>query len=397
MPEAAGGAEPEAAAAVAVVLAAPDHYAAVGAASRDLPAAELRQHYLRQSVRVHPDKNPHPDATRAFQRVSAAWAVLSDDAARRRYDAELREGSAGSGGGDGREGPAAQSMSAEDAFAAFAFATAMAGSAMSSRGGVGEFAETLLFAQQLSKMRESGQAPDAATVATGGLALSAGLRSVADTAESLGYKGASKGIHQTASLIRAASQATAIGHVASQVPAVREAVASGTAAAADKAQQLGDTVKGLRDGAAPWAASAAEKAQNAQAVVAERAQQIREGGAAEAASQLGSTASAVLGGVMSWAQRARDTVAEKVGAAEARLGEGARAELRGLQAAAHLNGRTCEVVGFDEGTGRYRVCILPLAAGDAAGEADDAAGQVKLVRRDNLLLEPGVESGHFNN
>ena len=31
------------------------------------------------SVLVHPDKNRHPDATRAFQRVAAAWATLSNE------------------------------------------------------------------------------------------------------------------------------------------------------------------------------------------------------------------------------------------------------------------------------------------------------------------------------
>ena len=31
------------------------------------------------SILVHPDKNCHPDSTRAFQRVAAAWATLSDE------------------------------------------------------------------------------------------------------------------------------------------------------------------------------------------------------------------------------------------------------------------------------------------------------------------------------
>ena len=41
-------------------------------------------------VLVHPDKNPHPEATRAFQRVAQAWAVLSNPQKRRDYDQDLR-------------------------------------------------------------------------------------------------------------------------------------------------------------------------------------------------------------------------------------------------------------------------------------------------------------------
>ena len=43
-------------------------------------------------VLVHPDKNQHPQATRAFQRVAAAWAVLSDPQKRRDYDQEFPRG-----------------------------------------------------------------------------------------------------------------------------------------------------------------------------------------------------------------------------------------------------------------------------------------------------------------
>lgn len=75
----------EAAAAVSSVLEAEDHYACLGA-PRDAPVAELKRRYRQMSVRVHPDKNCHPDATRAFQRLSSAWEVLGDEAARERYD-----------------------------------------------------------------------------------------------------------------------------------------------------------------------------------------------------------------------------------------------------------------------------------------------------------------------
>ena len=71
----------------AAILAAEDHYDVLqvpGGAKTD----EIRRNYLRISVRVHPDRNQDPNATQAFQRVSEAYAVLSDEEARRKYDAE---------------------------------------------------------------------------------------------------------------------------------------------------------------------------------------------------------------------------------------------------------------------------------------------------------------------
>ena len=77
----------ENAAVCAAILAAEDHYDVLqvpGGAKTD----EIRKNYLRISVRVHPDRNQDPNATQAFQKVSEAYAVLSDEQARRTYDAE---------------------------------------------------------------------------------------------------------------------------------------------------------------------------------------------------------------------------------------------------------------------------------------------------------------------
>lgn len=48
------------------------------------------------SVKVHPDKHPSfPEAsTQAFQRVSEAFSALKDEAGRRQYASELRQGRA---------------------------------------------------------------------------------------------------------------------------------------------------------------------------------------------------------------------------------------------------------------------------------------------------------------
>ncbi|CAE8732696.1 unnamed protein product, partial [Polarella glacialis] len=185
------------------VLSAPDHYSALGAPTPTpgevaLTTGELRRFYLQASVRVHPDKNSHPDSTRAFQRVAAAWAVLGDDQERRRYDAALRSGASNAGaggvrggfgepGGAGRAGSYGPDVSQQDAFAAFACAAAAAAAAATVAGGlggvgggvggaVGNFAEVLFCAQQLASLRESGDVPDAMTAASGGLAFSSGLR-----------------------------------------------------------------------------------------------------------------------------------------------------------------------------------------------------------------------------
>lgn len=117
-------------------------------APRDAATTELRRCYLKASVLVHPDKNHHPQATRAFQRVAAAWAILSDAQKRRDYDQELLDG----------EQSDEVHMSPEEAFAAFAFAAACGGTA-----GFGDMAETLpLDRSEAMKRGETAQVLGAA-------------------------------------------------------------------------------------------------------------------------------------------------------------------------------------------------------------------------------------------
>lgn len=52
-------------------------------------AAEIRTAYRRLALRVHPDKVPPEDrdaANKSFQELAFAYAVLSDEARRKRYD-----------------------------------------------------------------------------------------------------------------------------------------------------------------------------------------------------------------------------------------------------------------------------------------------------------------------
>ncbi|CAK9783908.1 DnaJ-domain-containing protein [Cutaneotrichosporon oleaginosum] len=75
--------------------------------SRASPAAEIAKAYRRAALRCHPDKHASaPQAARdaltaQFQRVGFAFAVLSDAARRKRYDATGRTDEVAFGDGDG--------------------------------------------------------------------------------------------------------------------------------------------------------------------------------------------------------------------------------------------------------------------------------------------------------
>ena len=192
--------------AVKSVLGARDHYSVLGA-PRDAAAADLRQRFLRTSVRVHPDKNDHPQATDAFRRVAEAWEVLGDTDKRRRYDTDLRRGGGGlPGSGDcpSSSGQRAESsMSAEAAFAAFA---AAATAAFASGGASGEFAEVLLASQALAHSHGGGGGGEAQMIAGSGFALSAGLETAAAAANAAGFTGVGTAAHRAGSALRVASQ-----------------------------------------------------------------------------------------------------------------------------------------------------------------------------------------------
>ena len=77
-------------AACAAVLEAKSYYDVLQIPDGCRDTGMIRKSYLKVSIRVHPDRNKDPQATAAFQRVSEAYAVLSDATKRREYDAQKR-------------------------------------------------------------------------------------------------------------------------------------------------------------------------------------------------------------------------------------------------------------------------------------------------------------------
>ena len=80
-----------------------DYYAILGV-SKDASTEEIRKAFQQKARKLHPDVNKAPDAEERFKEVSEAYAVLSDDDKRRRYDA-MRSGSPFAGAGYGGSAP----------------------------------------------------------------------------------------------------------------------------------------------------------------------------------------------------------------------------------------------------------------------------------------------------
>lgn len=67
-----------------------DYYAILGV-SKDATAKEIQKAFQQKARKLHPDVNKAPDAEEKFKEVSEAYAVLSDEQKRARYDA-MRSG-----------------------------------------------------------------------------------------------------------------------------------------------------------------------------------------------------------------------------------------------------------------------------------------------------------------
>jgi len=363
----------EAAVHVANILAAPDHYAAI-AARRDASTAELRQNFLKASVRVHPDKNQHPDATRAFQKVSAAWAVLGDLDARRRYDEVLRHG----------DRPQDVPVGEYEAYNAFAFATAAAAAAGSS----GDFADTMLWAQQLAAMQrermrqcqagegaEQSPPSDAERIgqAAGGLAFSATLVGVGLTLGACGWPvlgsltkrmGVFQGISQVAS--------------ATMIPTVQEKAMDGFTKVSKEAGFLKDKIK---EGGTSYMAilqdalpSEVSERFTGNSCVPSFGRSLSRSHGSDSDESEGSTSgdsSLRPGFLLAEASPPTTTQIMRIAGLQSEAGQA-------------LNGRLCEVMSRDEATGRMAVRLLPPAALPLGADAETVSSEKKLIREENL-------------
>lgn len=66
-------------------MACKDYYQVMGV-QKNCTDNDLKKAFKRRAIKVHPDKNPAPQATAAFTKVNAAMACLSDPDKRRVYD-----------------------------------------------------------------------------------------------------------------------------------------------------------------------------------------------------------------------------------------------------------------------------------------------------------------------
>lgn len=88
-----------------------DYYAILDLTALKPPAtcssADIKKAYRKLSLLTHPDKNGHEHAHTAFQLVSKAYLVLSDEGKKEIYDRSGRDPDSrfGSGGGGGGGGP----------------------------------------------------------------------------------------------------------------------------------------------------------------------------------------------------------------------------------------------------------------------------------------------------
>lgn len=252
---------------VTCILLAEDLYEVLGIPQADAnDKSAVRKAYLTRSVQVHPDKNSHPQATQAFQRVAEAWQTLSDDQMRAKYNAELRQPQGARACSSHQTSSNTQYAgdfersrmpSMQEAMFLFATVTSMfaaatsggsaaAGSTASRASAAGDFMETLLFAQKLAEQYQGqsnkngnrdGDSQDrsnndnntdgSADPLESGMMLGSGLRAIAGAQRMLGF-------HKSAAAMEKAATGVQVAAVGAKIvqdnPAVQRTLERGSTA-----------------------------------------------------------------------------------------------------------------------------------------------------------------------
>jgi len=245
---------------IATILQAKDHYDVLGV-SKDDDTAVIRRAYLKRSVKVHPDKNGNSEqATEAFQRVAAAWQVLSDDDERRQYDLQQwmpKSSGFSSGFHQAEAGPhreqfsEAKTPSFQEALFMFATVTNMMGG-NNSPGAAGSIAETLFWAERVLNQQQASGARgidqednSMAQGANVAMTVGSGLKVASATMAGLGFKTQAAQLEKTARAAQMAGMGAMALDAAKDNPAVKRMLDQGSRALGEGGKAM-EAIKKLR-------------------------------------------------------------------------------------------------------------------------------------------------------
>ena len=203
---------------IETVLGASNHYDVLGISREDVADdAILRKAYLRRSVKVHPDKNDgDPQATKAFQRVTQAYNILSDERSRTKYEKSGEEPDTESSEKTyyaGTSGPSFQE-------AMFVFASVASMMAGARAGAAVDVAQAMYFAETFLSKDKDFNLNDGQYKAQAAMAAGASLRVVGSAVRACGFKKSAAALDSAASLVQVAG----IGAMVADTPAVKKAL-----------------------------------------------------------------------------------------------------------------------------------------------------------------------------